>query len=242
MDSIKIILVDWSKNALQSERNMGFNWFFNKQGLINLLQNMKAKKAYPIEIILVINDASLEHEYDYLTHSFEFIDQIIYRKSNTGLDWGAYNEAYQRLKLENFEGTIILMNSACLGPTHDDWLDVYLNLLNEDKNTGAVGASYNGFAGSKSSEFLPHLQSYFLLTSMKILQSVFPNELPYKETEMKRDIIYDGEIEFSTQILTSGYSIKSPMNQFNYKYGDHWDYHGNQYDPKLQRGWDPFFI
>ena len=65
-----------SKNALQSERNMGFNWFFNKQGLVNLLQNMKAKKAYPIEIILVINDASLEHEYDYLIHSFEFINQI----------------------------------------------------------------------------------------------------------------------------------------------------------------------
>jgi len=240
---IKVILIDWGKNNIKSERNMGFDWFYNKQGVYSILKNMRQRKSQPFELILVINDASLENEYDYLQDEFKFIETIIYRSSNMGLDWGGYNEGVQYLKKQSYEGDLILMNSGCIGPTTNDWIDPYAKLFNSDDNVGLVGTTYCGYAICLEEQpFSPHIQSYFLYSSMSIVTSILSDGLPGLYTDEKSSVIEKAEIEFSQKVLKKGYCIKAKLDNFHYSLGDPWVFFNKKMEPKFWPGCFPFYI
>lgn len=240
---IKIILIDWGKNNIKSERTMGFDWFYNKPGVYSILKNMHQRKSQPFELILVINDASLENEYDYLQDEFTFIETIIYRSTNKGMDWGGYYEGVQYLKKQTYEGDLILMNSGCIGPTTNDWMDPYVKLFNSDNNVGLVGATYCGYAICLDGQaFSPHIQSYFLYSSMRIVTFILSDGLTGLDSEEKKDVIEKGEIEFSQKILKKGYCIKAKLDNFHYSLGDSWVFFNKKTEPKLQHGCFPFYI
>ncbi len=240
---IKIILIDWAKNFVKSERDVGYNWFYNKHGIHSILQNMQTKTSQAFELILVLNDTKLNKEYDYLKSEFKFIDKIIYRKSNVGLDFGAYDTGYTYLKQTDYYGNLVFMNTACIGPITDNWLAPYIDLFKTGSNIGLVGSSYCGYAiAHKDKQFLPHIQSYFLFTNMAVMDSTFPNQLPYPKSKDKKEVIQSGEIEFSQKILNAGYTIKAKLDNFQYKHGDEWKFFDKKTEPKLQAGCYPFYI
>jgi len=243
MGMLRIVLVDWAKFNLKTERGMGGDWFFKKHGVAALLSQLKTRKTSSFRLVLVVNGECLSNEYSYLMHEYTFIETIIYRVSNCGLDWGAYDAGFNYLKKQAHDGKVIFMNSSCLGPYNDDWIEPYANAFESAPTVGVVGATYCGYnIRKKEGAFMPHIQSYFLYTSMPILERVYPKGLPYPTSTDKTAVIEEGEIGFSTGLLQKGYAIKALQHQFSYSQGDLWQYFDKKIDPNFFEGSRQFYI
>ena len=134
---LKIILLDWVKHNVASSRTYGSNWFYPKEGLLQLLKRCNSFSSTEFSIILVINDSNLVSEYDYLKGHFNNEDAI-YNSSNVGQDWGGYNFGINHLR-SKIDWDVILMNSACIGPLTHNWLDIYQELFHQDDTTEQWG-------------------------------------------------------------------------------------------------------
>ncbi|MEC8677599.1 MAG: rhamnan synthesis F family protein [Candidatus Margulisiibacteriota bacterium] len=238
---IPIILAEWSGFNLKAERCFSFSWLYNKKGIFCLLENLEQFSSNQIEVILIINNG-MPVEYDYLKTNFSIVKQIIYRNSNLGLDFGAYAEGYKYLISTGYLGDFILMNSSCIGPGSSDWLNKYKAKFLEP-NMGLVGATYCGYSLKELKQpFKPHVQSYFLYTSTSILTHVFPAGLNSLNATNKDEVIIQGEIWFSTQVLNMGYKLGAIIDDFTYGKNDNWLMPSVKYDQKYLRATPPFTL
>ena len=214
---MKIVFVEWSKYNVSCSRQL--NAGRRRDGLISNLNELKNLKD-SFSLILVINDHYFEGEYDYLKLDFPFIETILYRRSNRGIDFGAYDFAYQYLKQVSYDGYVVFMNSPATFQQSTS-IKAYQSLFDSDPQIGLCGSSiFLKNIIASSSYFKPHIQSYFLLTTMAVLMEVFPNHLAgYLSKNKKTTIIY-GEIGFSQKILNQGYSIAALRNNIKYRQGD----------------------
>ena len=207
---VHIIIAEWGHYRLW--RHKSLHLFHFECGLGPLLSNInRFDPGHPIRITLVINDISEHTQYEYLKTKYPSIDTILYR-SNIGLDFGAYNTGLHYLRQNNYDGPIIFLNTGVIGPTRAEWLTDYLAFFNERPKTGLVGLSvYN------KKKFPIHIQSYFLMSTMAILNHVFPTILPGAQLTKKEDVITNGEIEFSQSIINKGYHLRCiHFPQFTY--------------------------
>ena len=246
MSSIKVVLVEWMGYPLYRKKVL-FDYSLNC-GLGRLLDNMNRYNAgEDHETLLVVNEHppsfkrvgllgakvfdrlflnnprtnSPEKFDDYLAN-YAFVKEVFYRE-NLGQDLGAYDFAFQHLKARGHDGDVVFINSSSIGPVADGWLSKYKNLFYKHEKCGLCGISVNSHH-AKTNRFLPHVQSFFLYTNMKILDDVFPNGL-YQSTgkEEKIDLILGGEIKISQDVIAKGYGISSSMfPDFCYKEGDEW--------------------
>jgi hypothetical protein len=125
------------------------------------------------------------------------------------MDIGAYDCGYRYLKRRGFDGDVIFMNSSVSGPDRDGWLSDYSSLFHSHPALGVVGISMNSHDTNRGSpEFDPHVQSFFLYSSMDRLKEVFPRHLPEtRRGYQKLDLIAKGEIGISREMLRAGYGI-----------------------------------
>ena len=146
--------------------------------------------------------------YQTLMSRYPFVSEIIYRR-NVGRDIGAYDCGYQYLKKRDYDGDVVFMNSSLTGPDRDGWLVDYASLYHSDASVGLVGISMNSHDTNRGSPRLdPHVQSFFLYSSMDKLKDVFPDRLPgMRNRHERQDPITNGEIAISREMLRSGYGI-----------------------------------
>jgi hypothetical protein len=102
-----------------------------------------------------------------------------------------------------------------------------LGVQSGNPGTGMCGISMNSHNTSLSEgQFAPHIQSFFLYTSMQVLRDVFPNGLAPDAPsafEGKNNLILHGEIGISQRVLAAGYSLSCKMfPESSYKAGDPW--------------------
>ena len=218
---VKIILMDWGGYPLYREKVIGQKVI--TCGIGPLLENMKKYKAgFPVDVILVINDAKDRDTYRELQQKYPFIGQIIFR-DNIGFDFGAYNAGWQCLKKANWGGDVVFMNSSARGPYHKRWLLLYSRLFHSS-GVGLCGATLNSHrTNAQPKIFQPHVQSFFMYTSVTVLVKVFPGDLPASNLTNRGDIVLNGEIGFSRAILDAGYGIRCKLfKRFVYFNGKPW--------------------
>jgi hypothetical protein len=252
MSKVQVALIEWMGYPLFRKKPLGeinFNC-----GLGNLLKNMKKydpgvdiecsvvlnefqiqkpnkliSAAYKVPILkpLLLNNVqtNTRQKYDEFLANFPFVNQCFYR-DNTNRDIGAYNYFYEYLLQRNYSGHLVLINSSVRGPSEDGWLLKYKNLFEKEPDTGLSGISLNSgyydLQGVK--RFSPHMQSFFLYTSMDVLKQVFPNGLiGTEEISRKEELIEQGEIGISAKILRAGFGLRSSIfPDFYYKKGKEW--------------------
>lgn len=152
----------------------------------------------------------------------EFVKEILYR-DNLGRDIGAYDFGLQRLAEVGYEGDVVFMNSNVRGPVADGWLLRYRELFHSNESLGLVGISMNSH-GLHGLEFLPHVQSFFMYSSMDYLTKVYPHGFPGIRADIhKDDLITEGEIGISTLMLDCGFGIACiAYPEFIFSKGDDW--------------------
>lgn len=162
-------------------------------------------------------------KYQGLISRFPWVDNLVFR-DNINADIGAYADFYAQLLQENYKGHVLFMNSSVSGPYQDEWLRSYRDLFLSSSDTGLVGILLNSHDTHNHTGFRPHVQSYFLYTSMNVLKTVFPSGFPTSSLLSARSsLISLGEIGISQAILKRGYCIRSmAFPRFCYHEGDVW--------------------
>jgi hypothetical protein len=251
MTKLQVVLVEWMGYPLYRRKKLGRNIMYC--GLGNLLKNMKKYDAgVDFECSVVINkfqnlkansfiqlidripafqplllnntQTNSQQKYEKFLKNYSFIKQCFYR-DNHYQDIGAYDYFYTYLRQQKYTGHILFMNSSVRGPKEDGWLLKYKKLFEMEPNTGLCGISLNSHYTCKGFDlFYPHVQSFFLYTSMNVLQQVFPNGWLDEESILeKKELILKGEIGISTQILKAGFGIRSSIfPDFFYTNGQEW--------------------
>jgi hypothetical protein len=167
--------------------------------------------------------------YAELPQKYPFIDAVRFR-GNQGQDFGAYDLGYQLLQRQGYKGEVLFMNSSVAGPHRPGWLLEYRRQFRRHPGVGLCGIGLNSHDTSRQpSPFAPHVQSYFLYTSMRVLKDALGERLFDRhetvdpEQQDKLEIIRHGEIGVSARVLDAGYSITSPrFPEFAYRRGNAW--------------------
>lgn len=149
--------------------------------------------------------------------------------SNAGLDFSGYSTFYDFIK-DKPNSYVILSNSsvnACI----DDFLDGYIEYMENNPDVGMLGISYctKMYQTLIRNNFTPHLQSFFLLTTIDVLRQVVAannNIFPGKGISNKQLLIRDGEIRLSQLVLKLGYnlSVVNPLNGIPFKFTSYTDW------------------
>jgi hypothetical protein len=195
-------------------------------GLKRILDNLNRQPAgIEFQVILVINQCPWlkKKKYESMKSGFPFIEKIIFR-NNEGFDFGAYNAGYRHLKTIQYDGDVVLMNTGVSGPDENKWLLKYHELFHSEKNIGLVGVTMNSnVTHLRETYFAPHVQSFFLYTSMTVLKEVVGEEMPGSRERNKSEVILKGEIGLSQMILEKKYGITSLLfPNFVYYEGAQW--------------------
>jgi hypothetical protein len=243
MKKVNIVLVDWNGYRFHRTKKLGYNLI--KCGLGRILGRLAdVKPGIEFDLHLVINfKESTSHfkwyrpatwitmfnmpskrAYYSLKGKYPFIKSVNFR-DNIGMDIGAYDYGIKMLRSQNYEGDLILMNTSAVGPKQDNWLIKYQTLFNQQPNTGLCGITLNSHLTNPNNPiFMPHVQSFFLYTNIKILSRISCPDLPGSFVSSdKGQLIDEGEIGISKAVLNSGYSIRcSAFPNFIYKNDDEW--------------------
>lgn len=179
-----------------------------------------------------------EDEYSELVDRFSFIREVVFRP-NLAADIGGYDFGYRRLRERGFSGDVLFINSSVAGPKDHGWLKKYHDLFRKRPDTGLCGTAVNmiPFQGHAT---LQHVHSWFLYSSMPVLEKIFAGRLIDDLTvfRTRKDLILHGEIAISQAVLKAGYSICcSAYPELSFREGGKWEY-------PFRLGWrsDPAFI
>jgi len=227
--NVKIILTDFSGYPLYRKKPICKSLI--DCGIGNFFDNaMKYIAGVDFEVILIITSEDSEskeilNRYESLLPKYPFIKKL-FLVDNRFFDFGAYNRGYQYLRSTDYRGDVVFMNSSVRGPYNNYWLLKYSYLFHSNKNIGLCGISLNSHTTHlQTYVFKPHVQSFFMYTSMVVLTSVFGASL-FEEVDVpisKIDVISKCEIGFSQKILEHGYGICSALfENFVYYKGNKW--------------------
>jgi len=167
---------------------------------------------------------STEYKYRGLQEKFPFVTKTHFR-DNVGFDIGSYNHGLAILRSNGYDGDVLLMNSSVVPPTRDGWLLEYRELFHQRDDIGLCGISLNSHNTIKTPPlFMPHVQSFFLYSTVERLSQVYGQTLPGSlVSNDKTALIERGEIAISQKMLSAGYGIRcSQFPHFIYKNGNPW--------------------
>lgn len=207
---VRIVLADWGAYPLMRVKRFGGGKI--RCGLGRILGKIARREAGAgFRVLLVINDCPEEKKpfYQALKWTYGFIETVIFR-DNTGADFGAYNAGYLCLKNSGYEGDVVFMNSGAAGPDDSFWLRRYHDLFHHRNDLGLCGVSMNSSASHiRPAEWSPHIQSFFLYTSMRVLDQVCPEALPGCGLDPgdKARRISEAEIGLSRAVLEAGLGL-----------------------------------
>ena len=160
--------------------------------------------------------------YECLPRKYPFIGGVFFRGAQ-GRELGAYDFGYQLLVRRGYRGDVLFMSSSVVGPYEHGWLAKYRAQFRRHPNVGLCGIGLNSHDTSVGDgPFAPHVQAYFLYTSMQVLADAIGPRLLDADVADERDVIRR-EIGVSQRVLDAGYSITSPaFPEFAYRRGDKW--------------------
>lgn len=144
---------------------------------------------------------------------------------NVGMDFSGYNAFYQFIKNKP-NSYVILTNSSVNTNSSNDFLDGYINYLNENPDIGLLGISCSSkyYHTLLRWNFNPHVQSFFLMTTIDVLNEIVEwnnGTFPGINETNKHLLIRNGEVRITKAVLKLGYNaavvLPSGPIKFNYK-------------------------
>lgn len=192
-------------------------------GLSGQLQRF-SKYSY-VDLVVTLSDSE---KYPYFDVVFGYTDKVI-KVSNKGFDFSGYNAFYQSVK-DQPNRYVILTNSS-VHFSQDDFLDGYIDYIEQNPDVGMLGVSYCTCMWQTlvRNNFTPHLQSFFLLTTTRVLNEVVAlnqGKFPGAGIDHKLLLIRRGEIRLSRLVQKAGYrlAVVNPQDGIPFKFTDyrHW--------------------
>lgn len=188
------------KNGTEFKCGLVFqlNRFFNYSG------------KYTIDLSVTLSEKEKCLDLEYIQSK---VNKLFF-VSNVGYDFSGYSYFYNTIK-KNDNSYVILTNTS-VNALQTDFLDTYLDYMNQNLDVGMLGVSYctKCYQSFVRNNFRPHLQSFFILTTIEVLDKMLKynnGKFPGECINNKYQLIREGEIRLSEIILNLGYSLSTVL-------------------------------
>lgn len=179
------------------------------------------KSQYPLNITITMSDSEKYEDLNYLKQKCnEFI-----AVSNVGMDFSGYGSFFNKIRYKK-NAYVILTNSSVNSIT-EDFIDNYIKYMELNPDIGILGVSCSSRYCHTliRNNFNPHLQSFFLLTTIDVLNEITQangGEFPGTKEKNKHLLIRYGEVQISRLAMQLGYNLAvvkedGSVIKFNYK-------------------------
>lgn len=203
---IYISIHEWGGYALTRRKKVrGVREFAcGLQGQLERFRSYKGK--HQIDLTLTLSGSSLYKELDVAKKQ---VDRILF-VPNEGMDFAGYKVFYERIK--NRSNAFVILTNSSVNAAVEDFLDDYIDYMIHSPEVGLMGISYNTkcYQSLVRNNFTPHLQSFFLLTTIEVLKEMVRlnrDVFPGAGITHKLLLIREGELAFSALIMKLGYSL-----------------------------------
>ena len=194
----------------------------------NLERFSKAGKKIKSQIYLTISEISLFENKIEIEKS---VDKIL-SVNNEGMDFSGYSEFYNLVK--DKPNAYVLLCNTSVNVIQTEFLEDYISYMEANLDVGMMGVSYCSkiWQSIIRNNFTPHLQSFFLLTTIEVLNEIVAKnggKFPGKGIVYKRLLIREGEIKMSKLVQKLGYNLAVTLEDKSvFKFGKN-NYFDNGY-------------
>jgi len=224
-DVVKVCVHEWGGYKLEREK------FFSKTssnqcGLKFQLQRfLSYRERGLVNLTVTMSDSEKHCELDYVK---QYCDNFI-EVSNVGMDFSGYSAFFH--SIENCDNCYVILSNSSVEKSQTDFLDGYIRYMEENLDVGMLGISYSTrmYHTLIRRNFLPHIQSFFVLTTLEVLKEIVEankRRFPGEDADYKRLLIRKGEIPLSRLTLKQGYrlAVVYPEDGVPFKFTDkkHW--------------------
>lgn len=171
------------------------------------------------KIYLTISDINLLKDRGQIEKN---VDKVL-SVSNDGMDFSGYSEFYDTIK--SMPNGYVLLSNTSVNIIQRDFLADYIAYMEANPDVGMMGVSYCSkiWQSLIRNNFNPHLQSFFLLTTINVLKEIVAKnggKFPGKGIVYKRLLIRKGEIAMSKLAQKAGYNLAVTLeNGTVFKFG-----------------------
>ncbi len=171
-----------------------------------LMRYEQERKNRLVELTVTMSDSNKCKDLDYIKKHSDNLIEV----SNVGMDFSGYASFHKRIR-GNLNSYVILSNSS-VEISQDNFLDGYIKYMENNPDVGILGISYSTkmYQTLIRRNFTPHIQSFFLFTTIDVLNEIVENNqghFPGENISNKRLLIRKGEIGLSTLALKLGYNL-----------------------------------
>jgi hypothetical protein len=148
---------------------------------------------------------------------------VIVPVSNNGMDFSGYSEFYNLIN--NKPNAYVILSNTSVNIIQTEFLADYIAYMEMNPDVGILGVSYCSkiWQSLIRNNFNPHLQSFFLLTTINVLEEIVAEnggKFPGKGILYKRLLIKKGEIAMSKLTQKIGYNLAVTLeNGTVFKFG-----------------------
>lgn len=170
------------------------------------------------DLTITMSDIGLCKKLDYIKSRARVLEV-----ANIGMDFSGYGVFYQIQK--NKPNAYLILTNSSVNVENDNFIDEYICYMEHNPDVGALGISYctKMIQTLMRRNFTPHLQSFFLLTTTRVLNEVVAlnkGRFPGCGIDHKLLLIREGEIKISQLIQKSGYrlAVVNPLDGVPFKF------------------------
>lgn len=191
-------------------------------GLKYQLERFKKDKVqFPINLTITMSDIEKYKDAESLK---SLCDNFI-SVPNLGMDFSGYSAFFNSIR--NKDNAYVILTNTSINEKIDCFLLDYINYMEKNKDVGILGISCSSkyYHTLVRNNFNPHLQSFFLLTTIDVLRQIVElnnGEFPGVKQANKHLLIRNGEVKLSRLALELGYNLaivneNGETVKFNYK-------------------------
>lgn len=202
---------EWGGYPFSREKKIKYT---NNSFVCGLKFSFERLTAYGGEFVLrkILTVSDCEESYLSKLKNEEFYDSsfAIYSIPNRGMDFGGYNFISQNC-LMDYNQYVFLTNTS-INADSIFFIDEYIEIFKKNPKLGLLGISYSSkiYQTLVRTNFTPHVQSFFVLTTSDIIKEVMSNNngiFPGSNYNYKLSIIRFGEVNLSQIVKRLGYEL-----------------------------------
>lgn len=164
------------------------------------------RKDGKVKLTITMSDSEKHQDIAWVKSNCDSLIEV----SNIGMDFNGYRTFWETIK-DKTNSYVILTNSS-VEKYQCDFLEGYVKYMNDNPDVGMLGISYSTkmYHTLIRVNFTPHIQSFFILTTIDVLNQVVEynhNKFPGADAAYKRLIIREGEIPISHIAAKLGYRL-----------------------------------
>ena len=164
------------------------------------------RKNGKVNLTITMSDASRYSDILWVKENCDFIIEV----SNIGMDFNGYRTFWETIK--DLPNSYVILTNSSVEKTQCDFLEGYINYMENNPDVGMLGISYSTkmYHTLLRYNFTPHIQSFFILTTIDILNAIVKynnDKFPGADVDYKRLLIREGEIPLSIITAKLGYKL-----------------------------------